>query len=157
VGSSGNISMFCGRYDRELDDKGRVSLPGPFRDELQARKFDRVYIANSKIENERFLEVYPPDEWERLVANLKRKGTFDINLQLFQVFFIGGTHEVQVDRQGRILVPSKLREFAGLGHEVAFSGMPDYFQLWDRRALDRTIKFAEERVGDRSFRNSLGL
>jgi MraZ protein len=149
--------MFCGRYDRELDEKGRVSLPAPFRDELQARKFDRVYVANSKLENERFLEIYPPDEWERLVSIIKQKSTFDVNLQLFQIFFVGGTHEVPVDRQGRILIPSKLREFAGLNHEVAFSGMPDYFQLWDRLALDRTIKFAEDRIGDRSFRNTLGL
>jgi MraZ protein len=149
--------MFCGRYDRELDDKGRVGLPGPFRDELQSRKFDRVYITRSKIESERFLEVYPPDEWQRLVGTLKQKSTLDLNLQLFQIFFVGGTHEVPVDRQGRILVPLKLREFAGLNHEVAFSGMPDYFQLWDRTALERTVKFAEDRIGDRSFRNTLGL
>src|SRR5579875_358294 len=153
----GDAKVFSGRYDRELDEKGRVSLPAVFRDALQSHKFDRVYITNSKIENERFLEIYPPNEWERLVTLLRQKGVFDLNLQLFQMFFVGGSYEVPVDRQGRILIPPKLREYAGLSHEVAFSAMPDHFQLWDRRALERVWEIALDKVGDRSFRGTLGL
>ena len=149
--------MFSGRFDHALDDKGRVSLPVRFREVLTRESLDRLYITKAPFESEHCLAVYPPTEWDRLVGRLQQKPSFDPDVQHFKLWFLGEAHEVQVDRQGRILVPSKLREFAGLGHEVAFSGMPDYFQLWDRLALDRTVKFAEDRIGDRSFRNTLEL
>jgi transcriptional regulator MraZ len=138
--------VFNGRFDHAIDEKGRVSIPARFRDVLEREGHDRMYITNFIFERERLLELYPPAEWERMVKKFADRKTGDRAAQLFETFYIGGAHEVQVDRQGRILIPPKLREFAGLGREVTFSARHNRFQLWDRATLDKILKSAEEQL-----------
>lgn len=138
--------MFCGEFDHALDEKGRISVPARFRDELLAEGKDRLYITNHILERERCLALYPPREWEELVGRIRQKAHFDRNVQLFQTFYIGGAHEVEADRQGRILIPAKLREFARLDREATFSAQIDHFQLWDRAALARVRQSAEQQL-----------
>jgi MraZ protein len=149
--------MFSGRFDHALDEKGRVSIPARFRDVLQAEGHDRMYITNHILERERCLALYPPREWEALTAKIREKARFDRGIQLFQTFYIGGAHEVESDRQGRILVPLKLREFARLDKEVTFSAQIDHFQLWDRAVLTRVLTSAEELMADPEFFGKLNL
>ena len=78
-------------------------------------------------------------------------------MQLFQTFYIGGAQEVEVDRQGRILIPPKLREFAHLDKDVTFSAMTDHFQLWDKPTMERVLSEAEKIFADPNFLNGLGL
>ena len=149
--------MFSGRYDHAIDSKGRVSIPARFREALQKAEFKDLFITNFILNSERCLQLYPPNEWERLVGKIKQKASFDRNVQLFQTFYIGGAHEVEVDPQGRILIPPKLREFAHLEKDVTFSAMTDHFQLWDKRTLDRVLGEAEKSFADPNFLNGLGL
>jgi MraZ protein len=149
--------VFTGRFDHSLDDKGRVSIPVRIRDELGAGH-DRLFITNHILEGERCLALYPPKSWEELARRIQEKARFDRNVQLFQTFYIGGAHEVEADRQGRILVPPKLREFARLDREVTFSAQIDHFQLWDRALLDRVLRSAEEHlIADPEFFGKLNL
>jgi len=138
--------VFNGRFDHAIDEKGRVSIPARFRDELQKAGHDRLYITNFIFEREKMLELYPPAEWEAMVAKFARRRTGVRVAQLFETFYIGGAHEVQVDRQGRILIPTKLREFAGLERDVTFSARPNLFQLWNRATLDKILKSAEDQL-----------
>ena len=102
--------------------------------------------------------MYPPREWEALAARIKEKARFDRNVQLFETFYIGGAHEVEADKQGRILIPPKLRSFAKLDREVTFSAQIDQLQLWDRAALDRILAAAENKfVNDPEFFGKLNL
>ena len=138
--------MFNGRFDHAIDEKGRVSIPARFRDVLQREGHDRLYITNFIFEREKCLELYPPAEWDAMVANFAERRTGDRVAQLFETFYIGGAHEVQVDRQGRILIPPKLRDFAGLGRDATFSAKHNRFQLWDRATLERILKSAEDQL-----------
>ena len=157
-GELGLIGVLSGRFDHALDDKGRVSIPARFRDVLQAQGHDRLYITNHVLEGERCLILYPPREWEALAARIKEKARFDRNVQLFETFYIGGAHEVEADKQGRILIPPKLRSFAKLDREVTFSAQIDQLQLWDRAALDRILAAAENKfVNDPEFFGKLNL
>jgi MraZ protein len=131
-----------------LDEKGRVSIPVRFRDVLQAQGHDRLYITNHVMEGERCLVLYPPLEWEALAARIREKARFDRNVQLFETFYIGGAHEVEADKQGRILIPPKLRSFAKLEREVTFSAQIDQLQLWDRAVLERVLQTAEDRIAN---------
>ena len=150
--------MFSGRFDHAIDDKGRVSIPVRFRDVLQREDHDRLFITNHIFERERCVVLYPPREWDELAARIRDKARFDRNLQLFQTFYIGGAHEAQVDRQGRILIPPKLREFAKLDREVTFSAQIDHFQLWDKATLERILKSAEESLmADPDFFGKLNI
>lgn len=149
--------MFSGRYDHAIDNKGRVSIPARFREVLQKNEHNTLFITNFILNGERCLELYPPEEWSRTVGNIRQKPSFDPKMQLFQTFYIGGAHEVEVDKQGRILIPPKLREFAHLDKDVTFSAMTNRFQLWDKSTLNRVLGEAEKSFADPTFLNGLGL
>jgi transcriptional regulator MraZ len=149
--------VFSGRFDHAIDDKGRVSIPARFRELLQREGHDRLFITNFYYSGERCLEVYPPAEWEKFVAQISSKNRFDSVVQKFEAFYIGGAYEVPVDRQGRVLVPPKQREWAGLVREVTFSALRDHFQLWDKAVLERVLRASEEELQDPGFYAKLNL
>jgi len=156
-GPTGDDAVFSGRFDHAIDAKGRVSIPVRFREVLQKADLDRLFITNFILSNEPCLALYPPDEWWRLVAKVRQRPSFDRNVQLFQTFYLGGAHEVEVDNHGRIVIPPKLRQFAHLDKDVTFSAMTDHFQLWDKATLDRVLGEAMKNFADPNFLNSLGL
>src|SRR5215813_12997382 len=127
-GSLGRPAVFSGRFDHAIDEKGRVSIPARFREVLQREGHDRLFITNFFFNRERCLEVYPPREWDAFVAKIAERSPFDRAVQSFETFYIGGAQEAPVDRQGRVLIPAKLREFARLDREVTFSARRDHFQ-----------------------------
>jgi MraZ protein len=149
--------VFSGRFDHAIDDKGRVSIPARFREVLLREKQDALFITNFVENKERCLELFPPNEWQRLVGRIKQKGSFDPRVRTFQTFYVAGAHEVQVDKQGRILIPPKLREFAKLDREVTFSAMTDHFQLWDKPTLEKVLLIAEDSFNDPDFLKDLNL
>jgi transcriptional regulator MraZ len=149
--------VFTGRFDHAVDAKGRVSIPSRFREELQKHGHDRLYVTNFIYRRKRCLALYPPNEWERLVGKIKQKPSFDPKVQDFQAYFIGGAHEVEVDRQGRILIPPTLRKFALLDKDVTFSAMVDHFQLWDHDTLAQVLEEAEKNFENPEFLNGLGF
>jgi transcriptional regulator MraZ len=149
--------VFSGRFDHSIDDKGRVSIPARFRDALQREGHDRLVITNFIQVGERCLALYPPAEWDQLVSRIKSKPSFDPNVQAFETFYVGGAHEVQVDRQGRILIPTRLRDFASLGRDVTFSARHDHFQLWDKERLDKVLRATEQQIADPRFFEKLNL
>jgi MraZ protein len=149
--------MFSGRFDHAIDDKGRVSIPARFRELLQREGHDRLFITNFYYSRERCLEVYPPGEWEKFVAQIATRNRFDPAVQKFEAFYIGGAYEVPVDRQGRVLIPPKQREWAGLSREVTFSALRDHFQLWDKAVLERVLRATEEELQDPGFYEKLNF
>jgi MraZ protein len=149
--------VFSGRFDHAIDDKGRVSIPARFRELLQREGHDRLFVTNFYYSRERCLEVYPPGEWEKFVAQIASHNRFDPAVQKFEAFYIGGAYEVPVDRQGRILIPPKQREWAGLSREVTFSALRDHFQLWDKAVLERVLRATEEELQDPDFYGKLNI
>lgn len=143
--------MFSGRFYHAVDDKGRVSLPAKFRDVLQHEGHDRLYITNFKEEGEPCLDAYAPSEWEKVVARFTGKKVGDRATNLFETYYVGGAHEVQVDKQGRILIPPKLREYARLTREVTFNSKHNRIQLWDTPTFDKILKSAEDLLQDSEF------
>ena len=143
--------MFHGQFDHAIDDKGRVSIPSRFREVLAREGHDRLYITNFFIDRERCLELFPPNEWEKVVAKFSGSGAMDREAQLFETFYLGGAHEVPVDKQGRILIPPKLRQFARMERDVTFSAKHNRFELWDKATLDRILKTVEESMQNPEF------
>ena len=98
-----------------------------------------------------------PTNGRGLQEQIRQKARFDPQVRSFELFYIGGAHEVLVDKQGRILVPPKLREFAALERDVTFSALTDHFQLWDKAVLEQVLKATEQRFADPEFFQKLGL
>jgi len=149
--------VFTGRFDHSIDEKGRVSIPARFREVLQRENHDRLYITKFPHDGEWCLALYPPSQWDALNALLRTKPRFEANVRAFETVVIASAHEVPVDRQGRILIPTNLRKEAHLDREVTFSARQDHFQLWDKQILARILKATEEKVIDPEFLSKLGL
>lgn len=149
--------MFSGRFDHATDEKGRVSIPARFREALQRDGHESLVITNWVHQKERCLLLYPPSEWTRLIGRIGQHGNLDPAIQTMQMYFVGGAHEVQVDRQGRILIPPRLREYAHLDREVTFNALIDHFQLWDKAVLQRILEAAEQQMMDPEFVGKLNL
>jgi MraZ protein len=149
--------VFSGRFDHAIDEKGRVSIPSRFREVLERDGHESLVITNWTQHKERCLALYPPGEWTKLIGKIRERGSLDPATQTLQMFLIGGAHEVQVDRQGRILIPPKLREYARFDREVTFNALIDNFQLWDKAVLQRIVEAAEQEMADPEFVAKLNL
>ncbi|WP_026895184.1 division/cell wall cluster transcriptional repressor MraZ [Clostridiisalibacter paucivorans] len=121
--------MFIGEYQHSLDTKGRVIIPSKFRDEL-----GDVFVMTKGLDN--CLFVYPMEEWNILQNKLKTLPLTKKDARAFVRFFFSGATECQLDKQGRILVPSNLRKHSDITKEVVIIGVSNRLELWDRERWD---------------------
>ena len=117
--------MLLGEYQHTLDTKGRVTIPAKLRGELAAglvvtRGFDQNLVA------------YPLSEWEVIATKIMQQPISDRNSRDFRRRFFANATDLVPDRQGRILLPANLREFAGIGTDVVITGMFDHIELWSK-------------------------
>ncbi|MCO5183518.1 MAG: division/cell wall cluster transcriptional repressor MraZ [Anaerolineae bacterium] len=115
--------MFLGEYTHSIDDKGRLTIPAKFRGDLAAglvltRGFDQN------------LMIYPLTGWQTLAERIQEKPVADKLMREFRRRVFSGATDLSPDRQGRIIVPPFLREFAGIDGEAVVVGMFDYLELW---------------------------
>jgi MraZ protein len=125
--------MFRGTYDQRIDEKGRVNIPQRFREALG--KEDRICITNSRVNGVVCLDAYPYTAWAAFEERLEgRTDLSDDDQSLYLNYYLPGVQECQLDRQGRILLPPRLREHAQLSKDVVFVGQLRMFRLFDRDA-----------------------
>lgn len=117
--------MFYGEYQHSVDAKGRVIIPSKFRDGLGER-----FIITKGLEN--CLFAYSSEEWTNLEVKIKALPFTDKDVRAFVRFFFAGATECEVDKQGRILVPQNLREYAGLDKDVYILGVSNRVEVWDK-------------------------
>ncbi len=116
--------MFLGEYQHTLDAKGRVSLPSKFR----AQMTGKLVVAKGF---DKCLYVYPADAYEKFVAGLLGREDFDPRIRQLRRLFTAGAVEAELDSAGRISLPPKLREHAGLSKDVAITGNGNRIEIWD--------------------------
>ncbi|MCP4007092.1 MAG: division/cell wall cluster transcriptional repressor MraZ [bacterium] len=126
--------MFLSCFDHVLDEKGRTSLPKSFRKQLSGFSDEPVLTAHSDC-----LAIYPPDEFERLREHYSQPGLNDARQRLKRLT-MGLATLLSVDRQGRILIPARLRELAGLQREIVFLGVDQTIEIWDLARFQRDIR-----------------
>jgi len=136
--------MFRGRYEHVIDSKGRVSFPVKFREVLNEKYDDRLIITNFI----NCLVAYPLAEWQLLEEKLSSMSMVRRDVKSFQRFFISGVAECNIDKQGRILIPPTLREYANLEKEVVFAGMIKQVEIWSKERWELEIATTKEKLGD---------
>jgi len=120
--------MLVGEYEHTIDDKNRLTLPAKFR-----QAFSEGLVLSRGIE--RCLYAYPRSEGEATVqSRLGELDLFSKEGRVMQRYFFAGAAEAEVDKQGRVMVPSSLGSYAGLGKEVVVAGIHDHLEIWDRAA-----------------------
>jgi MraZ protein len=139
VGESGKtgVTVFRGSFEHTIDEKGRVSIPAKFREIVLGMRDDRLVVTKFILNSHRCLDVYPQAEWERFEQELTKKPRFDEDFLKMENFYLSNAYECMVDRQGRILLPTMLREYAGLKKDVMFTSALGKFRIWDKETWQR--------------------
>lgn len=124
--------MFMGEYNHTIDAKGRLIVPAKFREILGDN-----FIVTKGLDG--CLFVYPNDEWTRFEEKLKSLPLTNKNARQFTRFFLAGAAACVVDKQGRILLPQVLREFASLEKDVVLVGVASRIEIWSRERWDESM------------------
>ncbi|MCR4782601.1 MAG: division/cell wall cluster transcriptional repressor MraZ [Lachnospiraceae bacterium] len=129
--------MFMGEYSHSIDAKGRLIIPSKLRDQL-----GESFVITKGLDG--CLFIYPNSEWETIEAKFREVPLTTKDARKFSRFFFAGASQMEVDKQGRILVPSTLREFASLKKEVVLVGVLDRVEVWDKDKWENSVDFDED-------------
>jgi MraZ protein len=116
--------MLIGEYYYTLDNKGRLAIPPKFREYL-----GKEAVVSRGLE--RCLWVYPKKEWEVWAGKLIKLPLAHSNTRAFIRLMMAGAHHVEIDKQGRILIPELLRKYALESRRVAVIGLYNRIEIWD--------------------------
>ncbi len=126
--------MFIGEYQHTLDAKGRMFVPSKFREEL-----GDTFIVTLGLDN--CLFVFPQEEFDRLKAKLDAISIAKKDARQFSRFFFAKACECEMDKQGRIMIPQNLREYAHLSKDVTVVGVSSRVELWNTEDWEDTHSF----------------
>lgn len=121
---SNPAAMFIGEYSHNLDDKGRLAIPVKFRDQVK-----KGAVVTRGLDNCLFL--YTKTEWEKLAEKLAALPISQANSRAFARLMLAGAMDLEIDKQGRVILPEYLRQFAGLKKEVVLAGLYNRIEIWD--------------------------
>ncbi len=120
--------MFMGEYNHTLDSKNRVIVPAKFREELGEQSVLTLGL-------DRCLYLYPVLEWERVAEQLDQlPGTQEA--RKMKRFFFSAATPCEIDKQGRILILPKHKNYAGLAKEIVFVGVSKKAEIWSRERYE---------------------
>ena len=117
--------MFMSEYNHTLDTKGRLIIPAKFREVL-----GEEFVISKGMDGGLF--VYANDDWNAFEQKLTSLPLINKEARQFARFFLAGAATVEVDKQGRILLPAALREFAGLEKDVVLVGVGSRVEIWSK-------------------------
>jgi MraZ protein len=129
--------VLLGTHTPRLDDKGRVVLPAKFRDELA----EGVVMARGQ---DRSVVVWPAAEFESYAQRLTEASRSDARVRAYQRVLFSGAVDETPDRQGRVTVPTALREYAGLERDVVVVGNGRTCEIWDSAAWSAYLATQED-------------
>lgn len=121
--------LFRGVNNVTLDAKGRLAMPTRYRDRIVERSNGQLVATIDRAD--RCLLIYPLPDWEDIERKLADLPTLNPAARSLQRLMIGHATELELDSQGRVLIPPKLREYAGLNRDVMLVGQGVRFELWD--------------------------
>jgi MraZ protein len=128
--------MFIGEYKHTIDDKGRIAIPAKFREDLASGA-----VVTRGLDASLFL--FPKEEWGKLAQKLANLPLGQSNSRAFARLMLAGAMDVEMDKQGRVVLPEYLREYAGMGKSVVVAGLFNRLELWDSGKWDAYKKTTE--------------
>ncbi|MEF9916103.1 MAG: division/cell wall cluster transcriptional repressor MraZ [Lachnospiraceae bacterium] len=133
--------MLTGEYNHNIDTKGRLIIPSKFRETL-----GEDFVVTKGLDG--CLFVYPNSEWKIFEGKLRTLPLTNKEARKFTRFFLGSAVEGGLDKQGRVLISSALREFASLEKDVVLVGVLDRVEIWDKAKWDENNAAIEDNMDD---------
>ena len=133
---------FIGNIEAKADSKGRIFVPAHFRRVLQAAKADKLMMRKDIFQE--CLVLYPEESWNEQLDTLRSKlDKWDRRQSMIFRQFVSDVEEVTMDSNGRILIPKRYMDMAGIQQEVRFIGMDDTIEIWAKDKLEESLMDAE--------------
>ncbi len=129
--------MFIGEYKHSVDEKGRVALPVKFRKDLS-----HGAVITRGLDN--CLYVYTASEWKSLAQRLATLPISKANTRAFARLMLAGAMDVSLDKQGRVVLPEYLREYAKLSKKIVITGLYNHLEIWNEVAWEKYKKATEK-------------
>ncbi|WP_163194818.1 division/cell wall cluster transcriptional repressor MraZ [Clostridium thermarum] len=121
--------MFIGEYQHAIDNKNRMIIPSKFREEL-----GNSFVLTKGLDG--CLYAYTMNEWKIMEEKLKKLPLTSKDARAFVRFFFSGANEVEIDKQGRALIPQNLLEYAGIEKEIVSIGVSTRIEIWSKAKWD---------------------
>jgi MraZ protein len=145
------LHMFMGEYNHTIDAKGRLIIPSKFREIL-----GDAFVVTKGLDG--CLFVYDNEEWKRFEEKLRSLPITNKEARQFVRFFLAGATEAEVDKQGRILIPNVLREFAEITKDVVLVGVGSRIEIWSRERFEETASFEDmDEIAEHMAELGLGI
>lgn len=129
--------MLIGEYTGKVGEKKRVSLPSKFREELG----DEIILTRGY---EDALIVVNKKLWESIASEVMNGSFIDKNIRDTSRFLVGGAKEIELDTQGRFVIPQALFKHADLNDEVVFIGLVNWIEIWNKRKWEERLEYLKE-------------
>lgn len=124
--------MLIGEFEGKITDKNRLAVPAKVRSEFKAGLvLSRGY--------EGCLLLLDEQRWKKLVDVVSTKPLLQLSIRDTKRFLIGGAHEVELDAQGRFVLPASLKDYAGFEQDVVFVAIMDWVEVWDKDKWNRKL------------------
>jgi MraZ protein len=133
--------MLLGTHDHTIDDKSRLTLPAKFRG-----AFESGIVVTRGLDS--CLVAFPRDEWAQSQSRFAELDSLSGEARSLQRIVFANAVESDLDKQGRIVIPTALKEYAGLDRDVVVAGVNDHLEIWDRAAWRRELSETEGRTRD---------
>ncbi len=133
--------MFIGEFHHNIDEKGRIAIPSKYR-ELLGNNF----VITRGIEH--CIYVYPESTFNHIVTKLESLPFTKKDARAFMRFFMSGATAVELDKQGRVNVPSPLSSYANLSKKCVIVGTGDRLEIWDEEAFNEFMSSCNDEMSD---------
>ncbi len=129
--------MLLGNYQAKINFKGRTAIPAKYRPQLGKKIIIGQWYENC-------LVIVSEKQWQELIKQIDQKPFIASTTRDTDRFLIGGAFEIEIDSQGRFVVPPPLRQYADLKEEVFFVGLLNRVEIWDKKRWEKHQKYLDE-------------
>ena len=145
--------MFRGVNQVNLDAKGRMAVPARYRDQISVQCAGHLVMTIDT--EERCLLLYPIDEWEIIQEKIDSLPSYNPSARRLQRLLIGHATDLEMDSNGRLLIPALLRDYAGLDKKLILLGQGRKFEIWDEASWNETREKYLQEVEDEALPDAL--
>tara|TARA_B100002003_G_C14124223_1_gene540733 strand:- start:138 stop:611 length:474 start_codon:yes stop_codon:yes gene_type:complete len=140
------VVNLIGTYECKVDTKGRLMVPSALKKQLMPMLQEGFVIKRAVFQS--CLELYPMEEWNKLMQRMNKLNRFKKKNNDFIRRFTAGVKTVEVDGNGRLLIPKDLVGFAGIKKEIVLSSAINIVEIWDKDKYEETIEAASDDFAD---------
>ncbi len=143
--------MFRGSSFNTIDSKARIIIPARFRDVIKAGGGDGLIVTRL----DKALFAYTFDQWSKIESKVLAMSETSEYMRRFRRVFIGGASDCNCDKQGRILIPPVLRQYAELEKEIVLVGQIVHFEIWSKENYEQEVVQMEEDMKKEAVSNEI--